>query len=359
MPNRTPAPIVIDVRAPDATYPIMVAEGLLNALPTLLAEHGLNGKVAIVTNDTLAPLYGLTVAKAFGERGVLITVPDGEQYKTLDTVRTLYDQFIAADLDRKSVVLALGGGVIGDMAGYAAATYLRGVAFVQVPTSLLSMVDSSVGGKVGVDMPQGKNLIGAFKQPALVVIDPGVLRTLPDVEWRCGTAEIVKAGLIRDPELLNADHYRRDSIAAITSLIVRAVAIKVAVVQDDPYEDNIRAFLNLGHTFGHALERISGYKWKHGEAVAFGLLAATRLSQVHGLCDFSLPFRVEQLLKALNLPTRYTGYSSAEFRAAMGTDKKRKGSTVRFVLLRSAGDPVLCDDVPDAKVLSVLDSLRD
>jgi shikimate kinase/3-dehydroquinate synthase len=351
-------PTRIPVRAPNAQYPIIVGSGLLQTLPDLLAERKLTGRVAIVTNETLAPLYGKALAAQF-DGASLIVLPDGEQYKTLNTIRQLYGFFVEADLDRKAIVIALGGGVIGDIAGFAAATYLRGVPFVQVPTSLLAMVDSSIGGKVGVDLPQGKNLVGAFKQPEMVVVDPAVLHSLPDVEWRCGIAEAVKAGLIRDPSLLDPAIYQRDAADNDASFIKQAIAIKVSVVQEDPYENNIRAYLNLGHTFGHALERASNYTWRHGEAVALGLLAAARLSQVHGLCDTTLPFQVEQMLRALNLPVRYSGYTAAEVRAAMGTDKKRQNSQIRFVLLRAPGDPVLCSDVPEQKILNVLDSLRE
>ena len=346
------------VNAPDAQYPIFIGDGLLKTLPAMLNERKLNGKVAIVTNDTLKPLYGTTLATTLADSGrevSLISVRDGEAYKTLETIRSMYDAFIDAGLDRHGVIIALGGGVIGDMAGFAAATYLRGVPFVQIPMSLLAMVDSSVGGKVGVDLPQGKNLIGAFKQPEMVVIDPSVLKTLPDAEWRCGVAEVVKAGFIRETSLLDAGLYRRGA----TEFIETAVAFKVKIVQDDPYENGVRAFLNLGHTFGHALERVSNFEWRHGEAVALGLLAAARLSQVHGLCDTTVPFRVEQLLKMVNLPVRYSRYASADIRAVMNTDKKRADGRVRFVLLKAIGDPVIVDDVPDAKIISVLDSLRE
>jgi 3-dehydroquinate synthase len=350
-------PTQILVTAPDAQYPILIGGGLLKSLPALLDERKLLNRVAVVTNETLAPLYGEALVKTLGPQATLIKVPDGEQYKTLTSVRILYDAFIDAELDRRSVVVALGGGVLGDMVGFAAATYLRGVPFVQIPTSLLAMVDASIGGKVGVDLPQGKNLVGAFKQPEMVIVDTDVLRTLPEVEWRCGLAEVVKAGLLRDPALLEPSLYDREG--GHFAFIERAIAIKVALVQEDPYEANVRAYLNLGHTFAHALERVSEYRWRHGEAVAVGLLAAARLSQVHGLCDLSLPFRVEQILKTLNLPIRYSEFKSADIRAAMNTDKKRQDGRVRFVLLRGIGNPVLCDDVPDGKVLSVLDSLRE
>jgi 3-dehydroquinate synthase len=350
-------PTEIPVTTPVSSYPILIGDGLLKSLPALLDDRKLLNRVAVVTNQTLAPLYGEALVKTFGASATLVTVPDGEQYKTLDTIRSLYDAFVTAELDRRCVIVALGGGVVGDTAGFAAATFLRGLPFVQVPTSLVAMVDASIGGKVAVDLPQGKNLVGAFKQPEMVVVDTAVLRTLPDVEWQCGVAEVVKAGLLRDASLLDASLYRRD--IGNFRFIEQAIAYKVSVVQEDPYEENIRAYLNLGHTFGHALERASNFRWRHGEAVALGLLAAARLSQVHGLCDPSVPFRVEQLLRALDLPVRYHGYSAAALRAAMGTDKKRKSNKVRFVLLRDVGDPVLCDDVPDKKVLSVLDSLRE
>ncbi len=349
-------PTEITVTAPNAQYPILIGEGLLQTLPALLAERKLTGKVAVVTNETLAPIYGEALVKALGN-AVLVTVPDGEQYKSLDTVRTLYDTFISAGLDRRAVIVALGGGVVGDMGGFAAATYLRGVAFVQVPTSLLAMVDSSVGGKVGVDVPQGKNLIGAFKQPEMVIVDPAVLKTLPDVEWRCGLAEIVKAGLLRDLRLLDASLYRRDTTDF--RFIEWAIQYKVDVVQQDPYENSIRAYLNLGHTFAHALERVSNYGWRHGEAVSVGLAFAAQLSAAHGLCEPELPARVEQLLQSLNMPTRYRDYAPTDIRAAMGTDKKRQDNRVRFILLRAAGDPLLCDDVPDSEALAVIEAIRE
>jgi 3-dehydroquinate synthase len=346
-------------KAPDAQYPILIARGLLQSLPTLLAEHNLTGRVAVVTNQTIAPLYGETLVATLGTRASLIQVPDGEQYKTLDTIRTLYDGFVDAGLDRRGVVIGLGGGVIGDMAGFAAATYLRGVAFVQIPTSLLAMVDSSVGGKVGVDLPQGKNLIGAFKQPEMVLVDTAVLDTLPDVEWRCGLAEVIKAGFLRDTSLLDLSLYQRGDNASTQRFIERAIAFKVDIVQEDPYEANIRAWLNLGHTFGHALERVSNYQIRHGEAVSIGLVAAGRLSHLHGLCDETVPGKIEKILTALKMPVRYRDYQPADIRAAMGTDKKRQSDRIRFVLLQAVGDPVLCDDVPDSKVLSVLESLRE
>lgn len=354
-------PTHIIVTAPDKQYPITIGTGVLDSLPDQLKTYGLNGRPAIVTNTDILPLYEARLRSLLPEAAI-IAVPEGESYKTLETVRDLYDQFIDAQLERKAVVVAFGGGVVGDMAGYAAATYLRGVPFVQVPTSLLSMVDSSVGGKVGVDLPQGKNLIGAFKQPEFVLIDPSLLDTLSDSEFRCGTAEVIKAGLIREPSLLHADLYNRHDRDTVTNFITRAVQMKADVVQADPYEQNIRAWLNLGHTFGHALERITSYRWKHGEAVGFGLAAAIRLSVEYGACDPDWIDTVEMLLSQVGLPTRYPAgdpiYDPAGWYAAMGTDKKRSAGKIRFVLIRAPGDPFIADDVPRDMVIHVLDRMR-
>jgi 3-dehydroquinate synthase len=352
--SEIPVPERIAVRAPQGDYAIYIGDKALKTLDVLLQLHNLNGKAVIVTNQTIAPLYGEMLSALLGVP--LIAVPDGEQYKTLESVRALYDKLLDHGIDRHGTVIALGGGVIGDLAGFAAATYLRGIAFVQAPTSLLAMVDASIGGKVGVDLPQGKNLVGAFKQPAFIVVDPTLLPTLPEAEWICGAAEIIKAGLLRDESLLDAALYQRDN-KEFVKVLKRAIQIKVDYVQRDPYEQNIRAELNLGHTFAHAVEKVSGYTWRHGEAVGFGLVAAARLSRAMGLCDAALPERVEQLVGAIGLPTRCSFEPSA-VRAAMRTDKKRHGQTLRFVLLRGIAQPEIREDVPEQAVLEVLESLR-
>lgn len=349
---------IIPVQAPGADYPIYVGAGWLDKLPDLLRERGITGKLALVTNDVLAPLYGDRL-RALLPAAAVITIPDGEAHKSLDTVRTIYDALFAAELDRKSAVIAFGGGVLGDTVGFAAATFLRGVALVQIPTTLLSMVDSSVGGKVGVDVPQGKNLVGAFKQPQLVIVDTNVLKTLSDHEWRCGSAEVIKAGLLRDPHLLQPAIYDRRDSAATVEMITRAIKIKVNIVEADPYEAGDRALLNLGHTFGHAIERVSEFSWKHGDAVSVGLVAAARLSRLQGLCDADVPARIEALLTRLAMPVRYQGLNPAAIRAAMNTDKKRINKALHFVLLRGVGDPLLTSDVDEANIISVLDSLRE
>jgi shikimate kinase/3-dehydroquinate synthase len=265
---------VIPVRYPGGEYPLHLGRGLLAQIGPLLRQQGFDGQVAVVTNPTVGQFYQAPVVASLEGAGyatTVCTVPDGEQYKHLATVEVLYEWFIDAGLDRRSAVLALGGGVIGDMAGFAAATFLRGVPLVQVPTTLLAMVDASVGGKVAVDHGRGKNLIGAFKQPELVVADPDVLATLPRAELDNGLAETIKAGLIADPLLF--EQIEAHGPAPLPWLIERAVRVKVAVVEADPYEQGRRAVLNLGHTFGHALEVLSGYQRGVGGRGAAGLPA--------------------------------------------------------------------------------------
>lgn len=339
----------IRVTAPGGDYDIHIESAALERITELVPR----GRVAVVTNTTLAPLYGQSLVSALPD-AALVTIPDGEQYKTLETVAQLYADLVGIGLDRSSTVIALGGGVLGDTAGFAAATYMRGIRLVQIPTSLLAMVDSSVGGKVGVDLPQGKNLVGAFKQPELVLIDPDVLKTLPESEWRCGMAETIKHGLLADEELLNRELWEPESA---TELIRRAVQVKVDVVQQDPYEQNIRAHLNLGHTFAHAIERVSNFQWLHGEAVGVGLVAAARLSVDLDMCDAGLSEQVEQIIAKVGLPTRLNGMTSEAVYSAMGTDKKWLSGRNRFVLLRGIGQPEIVENVPKEAVIRVLESL--
>jgi 3-dehydroquinate synthase len=269
-------------------------------------------------------------------------VPEGEQHKTLATVADLYTQFLAAGLDRASTVLALGGGVVGDMAGFAAATYLRGVPFVQAPTSLLAMVDASVGGKTGVDLPQGKNLVGAFKQPQLVIMDTAVLSTLPSDEFRAGLAEIVKHGIIGAPRLF--EQLEHEGPINLVQLVADAVRVKIAVVEEDPYEKGRRAVLNLGHTFGHALELVSEYTLRHGEAVAIGIVAAAHMAVELGRCAPEVAARITELIERLGLPVAAPGYDVEAVYAAMSHDKKRAGKKLRFIIPQAIGDVVVIDD---------------
>jgi 3-dehydroquinate synthase len=350
----------IVVQTPTGSYEIHLGEGLLARVGELVREQGLRGRVALVTNPTVGDLYARTVIGSLQKAGFepfICQVPDGEAYKTLDSVRSLYDQFIKGGLDRSGAVLALGGGVIGDMAGFAAATYMRGAPLVQLPTTLLAMVDASIGGKVAVDHPRGKNLIGAFKQPEMVVIDPLALATLDEAERRCGWAEVIKAGVIGSPSLFERLEERGDEPSL--HVITEAIRVKVAIVEEDPYESGRRAVLNLGHTFGHALEVLSGFELRHGEAVSIGMVAAARMAVVLGLCDEKVEGRLAALLQRFGLPTHYEGYKPREVWEAMATDKKKQGKRLRFVLPRAIGQVVVTDEVPEATVLEILEKLRE
>lgn len=342
----------IQVTSPDGAYPIYIRRG---ALATMTHHSALGVKLPslIITDSNLAHLHAQAFADRIGAHCAVM--PAGEAHKHLATVANLYSEAIKARMDRGGFIIAYGGGVVGDVAGFVAATYLRGVGFIQIPTSLLAMVDSSVGGKVGVDLPEGKNLVGAFKQPISVWIDPDVLTTLPPREWRCGMAEVIKHGLLADEKLLDTDLHQ---VSLAEELIKRAVQVKVDVVQRDPYEHGERAHLNLGHTFGHAIEQVTHYSWAHGEAVGVGLLLATMLSHRLGLCDEALIHRVEAILAHTGLPIRLNGLDPEAIYAAMFTDKKRKDGKLRFILLRGVGAPMIVDDVPKDDVIAVLMALR-
>ncbi|MFQ5614277.1 MAG: 3-dehydroquinate synthase [Anaerolineae bacterium] len=346
----------LHVASPEGIYPIHLAEGLLAEAGRLLQAADLGGSCAVVTNPTIGQHYArplLDSLRAAGFQPTRCDIPDGEAHKTLETVAGLYDRFVAAGLDRRSPVIALGGGVVGDVAGFAAASFLRGLPFVQIPTTLLAMVDSSVGGKVGVDLPQGKNLVGAFKQPELVIIDPAVLKTLPAVEFRAGLAEVIKHAIIASPELFEA---LGSGNFALPWMIHEAVQVKVVIVEEDPFEQGRRAVLNLGHTFAHAFEQLSAYRLRHGEAVAMGLVCAAHLAADLGHCSPQFVEAVTGLLEHVELPVSPPPYPPAEVWAAMRTDKKRRGKTVRFVLPRGIGDVAVFNDVPQSAVDKVLTS---
>jgi shikimate kinase / 3-dehydroquinate synthase len=358
----------ISVRYPGGRYDVLVGYDLL---PRLGELAGIRGAGVIVTDSNVGPLYAGQCG-GFEAAGTPIVLPAGEAHKRLATVQAIYEKLLAAGLDRQGSVVALGGGVVGDVAGFAAATYLRGVNFVQCPTSLLAMVDASVGGKTGVDMPQGKNLVGAFKQPAAVVADLSTLATLPADEFSAGLAEVVKHGLIASPAImaqlkrndyqppvalcrLGADNY---PLHTPDSLILRAIQVKRDVVEADPFEMDRRAWLNLGHTFGHAIEQVSNYAVRHGDAVAMGLVAAAHLSALLGHAAPALQEEIETLLTRLNLPIRIpTQLQAGALLQAMATDKKRAAGKLRFVLIREVGDVFVSGDVPETAVLTTLRAL--
>ncbi len=369
----------IPVHYPGGDYAIYLGENALSHVGSLLRRIDDVGEaaslsVAVVSNPTVAPLYGDIVAASLDEAGFQpfrCSIPDGEPYKTLETVADLYDQFLAGDLDRSGIVLSLGGGVTGDIAGFAAATFMRGVRFVQVPTTLLSMIDASVGGKTGVDLPQGKNLAGAFKQPALVVIDPTVLATLPIEAFRSGMAEVIKHGVIGDAELFEAcevgisvGDLTQQKIADLVrpSMLVRALQVKIDVVEEDPFEHGWRAVLNLGHTAGHALERLSDFKLRHGQAVSIGMVVAACLAAALDMADPALAERIEAVLSRWGLPVRIPATQTFEdieaIWRAMAHDKKKRGRKLRWILPRAVGEVEIVEDVPPDLVKSVLKTLR-
>ncbi len=352
----------IFVPTPQGGYRILIGAGLLQETGKLISPYVPSGQVVVISNETVAPLYADCVLQSLSAANLtanLLQVADGEEYKRLNTVRALYDGFLQAGLDRKGGVVALGGGVVGDIAGFVAATFLRGIAFLPLPTTLLAMVDASVGGKTGVDLPQGKNLVGAFKFPEIVIMDPDLLQTLPDVEFRSGMAEVIKHALLVGRDLLTL--LRATSPLDLATLIACAVQVKVDIVAEDPFEQGKRSWLNLGHTFGHALEQVSGYRLRHGLGVGLGLLSMAHLSVRLGLADLSLVKLVDALLGQYRLPRRWKdelpslAIPSAEaVYAAMAHDKKRHGSHWRFVLLRRPGEPLIVTDPPAGDVVAAI-----
>jgi 3-dehydroquinate synthase len=340
----------------ERSYPIHIGDGLLEQ-SGLLQPYLPRKRVAIVTNTTVAPLYLAKLQATLSNIGVIaveIILPDGEQYKTGETLNLIYDALLTHRCERTTPLIALGGGVIGDMTGYAAATYLRGVPFIQIPTTLLSQVDSSVGGKTGINHPLGKNMIGAFYQPQLVLADTHTLNTLPDNELSAGLAEVIKYGLIRDLPFLewlegNMDQLLARDTDALQYAIARSCQNKAEVVAADERESGERALLNLGHTFGHAIESGMGYgNWLHGEAVAAGTVMAADLSQRLGWISPQEVVRTRELLQRAKLPVVAPELGVEKYLAWMGLDKKVEGGKIRFVLLKALGKGVVYGEVPPA-----------
>ena len=353
---------IVNVALGERSYAIHIGQGLLASLPSLLADLAIS-RIALVTNSTLAPLFLDTVQTALagaGVRVVPIVLPDGEAHKTLATWSSVLDQMLAARLDRKSAVVALGGGVIGDIAGFAAATFQRGIALIQIPTTLLSQVDSSVGGKTGVNHPLGKNMIGAFYQPRLVVIDTGTLSTLPERELRAGLAEVIKYGLIGDAPFfdwleINMPLLLARDPGALAHAIEVSCRHKAGVVARDETEQGERALLNLGHTFGHAIETGLGYgEWLHGEAVAAGSVLAARLSSRLGWLGSKDEERIVRLFNAAGLPTVAPSFGAGRYLELMAHDKKTVAGNLRLILLRGIGRAVVTSEAPVADISAIL-----
>jgi shikimate kinase / 3-dehydroquinate synthase len=354
----------LNVGLAERSYPIHIGSGLLKRFELLL-PHIPKMRTVIVSNTTVAPLYLGQLVDGLSTNGVqvqTITLPDGEQYKSGESLNTIYDALLSARSERSTPLIALVGGVIGDITGYAAATYLRGVPFIQIPTTLLSQVDSSVGGKTGINHPMGKNMIGAFYQPRVVLADTTTLNTLPDKELRAGLAEVIKYGLIRDLPFLewleaNIEKLLSRDTAALQYAIARSCQNKADVVGADELESGERALLNLGHTFGHAIENGMGYGvWLHGEGVAAGTIMAADLSQRLGWLGEGDVSRVRKLFERAGLPVVAPKLGTAKYQQLMGLDKKVADGKVRFVLLKALGNAVITGDVPQALLEQTLET---
>lgn len=353
----------LNVDLGERSYPVYIGRDLLQD-SQLLAQHVSASQVVLVSNETVSPLY-LASVRASLDNPKLVTeviLPDGEQYKTLDSLSTIFDSVMADSHNRTTTFIAVGGGVVGDITGFAAASYQRGVNFIQIPTTLLAQVDSSVGGKTAVNHPLGKNMIGAFYQPKAVLIDITTLETLPDREFAAGLAEVIKYGLIADEpfyrwlqENLSRLLDREESVLA--EAIQRSCATKAAVVAADEREGGVRAILNLGHTFGHAIETSQGYgKWLHGEAVATGMLMAMQFSAARSWITESEVEGFEAMLKTASLPTAPPkDMTTQEFLTLMGRDKKVVDGRLRLVLLRSLGEACIVDDATEEELRAQLE----
>jgi 3-dehydroquinate synthase len=325
------------------SYPIYIGSGLLDQ-GALVEPFLQQGRALVVTNEALAPLYLERVQRLVGDCDAIV-LPDGEQHKTLQTVSLIYDKLLAEKYDRKTTLVALGGGVVGDITGFAAATFLRGVNFIQIPTTLLAQVDSSVGGKTGVNHPLGKNMIGAFHQPQCVIADTDVLQTLPERELKAGLAEVIKYALINKADFLDWLEQNRESILnRDADLLAEAIRIsceqKAEIVAKDELEGGIRAWLNLGHTFGHAIETASGYgTWLHGEAVATGMVMAADLSMRLGWISPADAGRIKNILQNYGMPVAPPAdIEEQQYLDIMMSDKKARAGTIHFILLRGIGE---------------------
>ncbi len=345
--NMMPSPLCLRVDLGERSYPITIGPGLLGS-PDLLLPHIGGRRVAVVTNTTVAPLYLSQLAEPLRQAGldvIEIVLPDGEQHKNWDSLMQVFDTLLAHQCDRRTTLVALGGGVIGDLTGYAAASYMRGVPFIQVPTTLLSQVDSSVGGKTGINHPLGKNMIGAFYQPRAVLADTATLGTLPARELSAGLAEVIKHGAIIDCEFFDwiennmAQLVGRDP-QALSHAILRSCQIKADVVRQDEREGGLRAILNFGHTFGHAIEAGLGYgQWLHGEAVGCGMVMAADLSQRMGFIDAAAVARIRAVVAAAGLPTVAPDLGLERWLELMEVDKKNEGGAIKFILVKPLGVP--------------------
>ncbi len=347
----------------DRSYPITIEAGCLKRVAGELARNYPASRYCIIADDTVAGLYGGELLGSLDKEGLqadLLSFTHGEEHKNIDTVGRLLSAAARSGVDRKSMFIALGGGVTGDVAGFVAATYMRGVPFIQIPTSLLAQVDSSVGGKTGVDIPEGKNLVGAFYQPQAVFIDPQVLNTLPQKEYINGMAEVIKHGIIRDGGYFRLLADKRRQVMELDPLTVQEMIyiscrIKAKVVGEDEKETDLRRVLNFGHTIGHAVEAASGFEIPHGFAVSIGMVAAARLSQMKGLLAPDKVETIATLLRQYGLPTEVPDdLDRGRVKSYLLTDKKRVGTRTSYVLLKNIGSALITDEISEAEIDTVL-----
>lgn len=354
----------LEINLGSRSYPIHIGSGILNTLGSLLEGRGLGNKILLVSNPAVAALYAGTVRESLQRSGfevIIGEIRDGEIYKTLATAESLYNLAFDGRLDRRCPVVALGGGVVGDVAGFVAATYMRGVPLIQVPTTLMAQVDSSVGGKVAVNHPKGKNIIGCFYQPQLVLADCGVLRTLPARQLRSGLAEVIKYGVIREEKFFvwledNMIKLISGDSEALEKTILESCRIKAGVVEEDEKENGSRVILNFGHTIGHAVETLTGYNtYTHGEAVAIGMTAAARLAQSEGLLPPAACRRIISLILAAGLPSEIpAGLDFDRIMECMTHDKKVREGRITFVLPEEIGRVCFRQDIPEEDIKKVI-----
>lgn len=356
----------VRVELGERSYDILIGRGALSVLGERIRRVSGASRVMVVSNPTVFGLYGARVLENLEGSGFSVSchcIPDGEEYKSLATASGAYETMVSAGLDRESLVVSLGGGVVGDLAGFVAATYMRGIPFVQVPTTLLSQVDASVGGKVGVNLPSGKNLVGAFHQPLLVISDTEVLGTLERRDLVAGFAEVIKHAVLSDRDFFGYIEENRSKILALdeeslSRVVGRCCGIKAGVVAQDERERGVRALLNYGHTVGHAVESLAGYgEYRHGEAVAIGMVCAARIARRLGRCGGEDTLRQLRLIEASGLPSTAPGLSADAIIGMLARDKKVSHGKVRFVLAGRIGEAFITTDVPEAVLREVLEEM--
>lgn len=347
----------------DRSYNILIGRNLLPRLGDHLSHLKSARRALVVTNPAINPLYGKAVSEGLQSAGLAVEcveIPEGETHKTLQDAQTVYNHLIANQYDRNTLLVALGGGVIGDLTGFVAATFLRGVSYIQVPTTLLSQVDSSVGGKTAVNHPQGKNLIGAFYQPRLVAIDLDTLSSLPADEFRAGMAEVIKYGVIADPQLFaflekNSEKILAKDTECLAAIIETSCAIKARVVEQDERESSYRMILNFGHTLGHAIEALTHYsRYKHGEAVAIGMVYAAKLSRQLGHCSADVVGQIAAQVERFGLPSGLPEFSAADYIKTLYWDKRVHDKNIRFILVKDIGTVEIVDRVSEADIEKAL-----